>query len=83
MNIVAIAGIAVAGVGSWLAAPLVDMARRGTIDDRTRRDCREHGRRGESVRRAQRRESVVTTAMASVPAPRLAADDLPRRSPVA
>jgi hypothetical protein len=83
MSVVAIAGIAVAGASSWLAAPLVDMARRGTIDDHTRRECREHGRRAEAVRRAHRRESLVAAAVASVPAPRVGADELPRRSPVA
>jgi hypothetical protein len=83
MHVLAIAGIAVAGAGSWLAAPLVDMARRGTIDDRTRRECREVGLRAEAVRRAHRREALVAAASASVPAPRPAADGLPRRSPVA
>lgn len=70
-----------AAVGAWLVAPFVSMARRGTIEDRTRAAMREEGLRAEAIRRARHREALVAAATASIPAPRDAEHDaLPRRS---
>lgn len=70
-----------AALGAWLVAPLVSMARRGTIDDRTRAAMREEGLRAEAVRRAHQREALVAAATASIPTPRRAERDaLPMRS---
>lgn len=68
------------GIGSWLVAPLIGMARRGTVDQQTKTAVREEGLRAEAVRRAQRRHAQVA-AVAAIPAPR-AGGHQPRRSPV-
>jgi hypothetical protein len=68
------------GIGSWLVAPLVTMARRGTVDQQTKSAIREEGVHAEAVRRAQRRQAQVN-AVAAIPAPR-AGGHQPRRSPV-
>jgi hypothetical protein len=73
--------VGTAAVGAWLAAPFVSMARRGTIDDRTRAAMREEGLRAEAIRRARHREALVAAASLSIPAPRSAEHDaLPQRS---
>jgi hypothetical protein len=70
-----------AALGAWLVAPFVSMARRGTVDDRTRAAMREEGLRAEAIRRARHREALVAAATASIPAQRGAEHDvLPRRS---
>jgi hypothetical protein len=73
----ALAVLGVAGVGAWIVTPLVSLARRGTIDQRTVASWREESDRV-AVQRAQRRAAIV----ASVPAPRTAPFEQ-RRSPVA
>ncbi|WP_285653627.1 hypothetical protein [Actinomycetospora sp. NBRC 106375] len=65
-------------MGAFVATPLVSIARRGTIDERTTADVREQAARAAMVQRAQRRSAIV----ASIPAPRRADHDQ-QRSPLA
>jgi hypothetical protein len=70
-----------AALGAWLVAPFVSMARRGTVDDRTRAAIREEGLRAEAIRRARRREALVAAATVSIPAQRGGQhESLPQRS---
>jgi len=78
MGLLVIVGTAAAGAGAIVAAPLVSMARRGTIEQQTVASWRAEGERAATVRRAHRRATVV----ASIPAPRGAEHDQ-RRSPLA
>ncbi|GAA4809596.1 hypothetical protein GCM10023200_54260 [Actinomycetospora chlora] len=78
MGVLTAVGALGVGVGAWVAAPLVSVARRGTIDEQTMAGVREDAARAEAVRRAQRRQAIV----ASIPAPRRPDHDQ-RRSPLA
>lgn len=77
MSVLVVAGAAALGAGSWIAAPWVSMARRGTLDQQHAAAMREEGLRAEALRRARHREALV----AAVPAPRSGAHEQ-RRSPV-
>lgn len=78
MGVLTAVGALGVGMGAWVAAPLVSMSRRGTIDEQTMTTVREDAARAESVRRAHRRAAIV----AAIPAPRRADHDQ-RRSPLA
>jgi hypothetical protein len=78
MGILVIVGTAAAGAGAFVAAPLVSMARRGTIEQQTVASWRDEAATVDVVRRARRR----TTLVAAIPAPRGGAHDQ-RRSPLA
>ena len=78
MGVLAIVGTAATGVGAFVAAPLVSMARRGTIEQQTVASWRDEAREVDAVRRAHRRSALV----AAIPAPRDGAHDQ-RRSPLA
>jgi hypothetical protein len=78
MGILAIVGTAAAGAGAFVAAPLVAMARRGTIEQQTVASWREEAASVDVVRRARRRTALV----AAIPAPREGTHDQ-RRSPLA
>ncbi len=88
------AAAAAAALGAWIAAPVVAMRSRGTLDERRAAEMRrepvpaptgEALRRDalhrEALRRARVREAQVRAAMAAVPEPR-PGTDLPRRSPL-
>ncbi|CAA9265138.1 MAG: hypothetical protein AVDCRST_MAG54-2675 [uncultured Actinomycetospora sp.] len=78
MGILAIVGTAAAGAGAFVAAPLVSMARRGTIEQQTVASWRDEAATVDVVRRARRRTALV----AAIPAPRGGAHEH-RRSPLA
>jgi hypothetical protein len=78
MGVLAIVGTAAAGAGAFVAAPLVSMARRGTIDQQTVASWREEAAAVDVVRHARRRTALV----AAIPAPRGGAHEQ-RRSPLA
>jgi hypothetical protein len=88
------AAAAAAALGAWLAAPVVAMRHRGTLDEqhacRMRREpvpaptgesLRRENRRREALRHARVREAQVRAAVAAVPRPRPGLDE-PRRSPL-
>lgn len=77
MGVLAIVGTAAAGAGAFVAAPLVSMARRGTIEQRTVASWRDEAATVDVVRRARR----ATALVAAIPAPRTGAHDQ-RRSPL-
>jgi hypothetical protein len=80
MGVQAAVGALGVGVGAWIAAPLVSMARRGTREQQTVESWRDEAGRAAAVRRAHRREAIV----ASIPTQRTAEQaTLPRRSPIA
>lgn len=79
----AVGAMGVAGVGAWVATPLVSMVRRGTRDEQTLAGWRDEAERAAAVQRAHRRAAVV----ASIPTQRRdssAADQVApqRRSPL-
>lgn len=78
MGVLAIVGAAAASAGAFVAAPLVSMARRGTVEQRTVASWRDEAATVDVVRRARRRTALV----AAIPAPRGAEHDQ-RRSPLA
>jgi hypothetical protein len=78
MGILVIVGTAAAGAGAFVAAPLVSMARRGTIEQQTVASWREEAAAVDVVGRARRRASLV----AAIPVPRGGAHEQ-RRSPLA
>ncbi|HEY2224259.1 hypothetical protein [Actinomycetospora sp.] len=70
-----------AALGAWLVAPFVSMARRGTVDSRSRAAMREEGLRAEAIRRARHREALVAAATVSIPVQRVGEHEaLPQRS---
>lgn len=77
MGVLVLVGAAALGAGAWIAAPLVSMAREGTIDQQTKAAMREEGFRVRTLRRARHREALVT----AIPAPRAGSHDK-RRSPI-
>jgi len=78
MGVLAIVGTAAAGAGAFVAAPLVSMARRGTIEQQTVASWRDEAEQVAAVSRARRRAALV----AAIPAPRDPVHDQ-RRSPLA
>ena len=81
MSVLTVVGVAAAAAGSWAVAPLVGMARKGTIDQQTLAGIRQEAaeaERADAVRRAQQRAALV----ASIPAPRGPLHDQ-RRTPIA
>lgn len=84
------AAAAAAALGAWIAAPVLAMRRRGTLDEQQvaaiRGDSRidwsdEQDREYAALRRARIREAQVRAAMAAIPEQRRDGD-LPRRSPL-
>ena len=88
------AAAAIAALGAWIAAPVLAMRRRGTLDEQhaslmrrepvlapTGQALRRESLHREAVRRARVREAQVRAAVAALPAPRSGLD-APRRSPL-
>ena len=78
MGVLAIVGTAAAGVGAFVAAPLVSMARRGTMEQQTVASWCDEAGTVDVVRHARCRTALV----AAIPAPRAGEHDQ-RRSPLA